>query len=94
MELNEILGRCDHTLLAQTATWDEIRAIMEAELPDTAHIVALMEKTGMPIRPADIGESEQDVLDAFRCSRDIRDKYLTSSLLWDLGLLADWPLTM
>ena len=76
------------------AHWDEIRAIMDAELPDTADIVALMEKVGMPVRPADIGESEQDVLDAFRCSRDIRDKYLTSSLLWDLGLLADWPLTM
>lgn len=76
------------------AHWEEIRAIMDAELPDTADIVALMEKVGMPIRPADIGESEQDVLDAFHCSRDIRDKYLTSSLLWDLGLLADWPLTM
>ena len=29
MELKEILGRCDHTLLAQTATWDEIRAICD-----------------------------------------------------------------
>ena len=27
MELKEILGKCDHTLLAQTATWDEIRAL-------------------------------------------------------------------
>ena len=29
MELKEILGRCDHTLLAQTATWDEIRALCD-----------------------------------------------------------------
>ena len=29
MELKEILAKCDHTLLAQTATWDEIRAICD-----------------------------------------------------------------
>ncbi len=29
MELKEILARCDHTLLAQTATWEEIKAICE-----------------------------------------------------------------
>ena len=29
MELSEILAKCDHTLLAQTATWDEIRAICD-----------------------------------------------------------------
>lgn len=29
MELNEILSKCDHTLLAQTATWDEIQALCD-----------------------------------------------------------------
>ena len=29
MELKEILSRCDHTLLTQTATWDEIRAVCD-----------------------------------------------------------------
>ena len=29
MELNEILSRCDHTLLSPTATWEEIRAICD-----------------------------------------------------------------
>lgn len=29
MELKEILGKCDHTLLAQGATWEEIRAICD-----------------------------------------------------------------
>ncbi len=27
MELKEILSRCDHTLLSQTASWEEIRAV-------------------------------------------------------------------
>ena len=29
MELQEILSKCDHTLLAQTATWQEIRSICD-----------------------------------------------------------------
>lgn len=29
MNITEILARCDHTLLLQTATWDEIRAICD-----------------------------------------------------------------
>ena len=29
MELSEILAKCDHTLLAQTSTWDEIKAICD-----------------------------------------------------------------
>ena len=29
MELKDILSKCDHTLLTQTATWDEIRAICD-----------------------------------------------------------------
>ena len=29
MELKDILATCDHTLLAQTATWEEIRAICD-----------------------------------------------------------------
>ena len=29
MELKDILAKCDHTLLAQTSTWDEIKAICD-----------------------------------------------------------------
>ena len=29
MKLQEILSRCDHTLLLQESTWDEIRAICD-----------------------------------------------------------------
>ncbi len=29
MELSEILNKCDHTLLTQTATWEEIRGICD-----------------------------------------------------------------
>ena len=29
MKIEEILSKCDHTLLAQTATWAQIRAICD-----------------------------------------------------------------
>ena len=29
MDLKDILARCDHTLLGQTATWAEIKAICD-----------------------------------------------------------------
>ena len=32
MELKSILEKCDHTLLAQTATWEEIRAVCDLSL--------------------------------------------------------------
>ena len=67
--------------------WGEIQRFIAEELPDTEAIAALMRDLGMPMVPADIGISDQDTQDAFIASRDIRDKYLTSSMLWDMGLL-------
>jgi len=72
--------------------WDEIVQIMDEELPDTAETVALMRRLGLPTVPREIGVTDQQTLDAFRHSRDIRDKYLTSSMLWDMGLLDTFPL--
>ena len=67
--------------------WPEIRAIIREELPPREQVYSLMKKCGMPLIPADLNLSRQDTLDALEGSREIRDKYLTSSLLWDLGLL-------
>ena len=67
--------------------WDEIQRFIAEELPETETIAAMMENLGMPMVPADIGISREDTENAFIGSRDIRDKYLSSSMLWDLGLL-------
>ena len=37
MELRDILAKCDHTLLAQTATWEEIRAICDCAAKATVN---------------------------------------------------------
>jgi len=67
--------------------WDDILRAIDEELPQTQEIEALMKSLGMAMEPEDIGVSRQDTVDAFRASRDTRKKYLTSSMLWDMGEL-------
>ena len=68
------------------AGWDEIQRIIREELPDYEWLCNAMAATGMPMKPADIHVPEKDVIDAFVGARDIRDKYLCCSMIWDLGL--------
>ena len=71
------------------AHWDEILTAIDEELPDTQEIEALMQSLSMAMEPEDIGINRQDTVDAFRLSRDTRKKYLTSSMLWDMGELSE-----
>ena len=72
------------------AHWDEIQKIIREELPDTQTLQSVMAATGMPTTPHELGLTPKDVSDAFVCARDIRDKYLSCSMLWDLGELDDF----
>lgn len=67
--------------------WPAILNIIKEELPDSTDTQKLMASLRMPLTPADLGISPKLARDALWCSRDIRDKYVTSSMLWDLGLL-------
>ncbi len=70
--------------------WDGIRKIIADELPDRDWLLGKMKATGMPMTPEEIGVSHRDAVDAFLRSRDIRDKYMSSSLLWDLGVIEEF----
>ncbi len=74
--------------------WPDILRIAAEELPTRAEIHRMMASLGMPLTPQDIGFTDRDTTDALLGARDIRNKYLTSSMLWDLGLLyeeaPDW----
>ncbi len=69
--------------------WETILQIIN-ELPSYNDVTHLMKKIGMPTLPQEIGYSTQDTVDAFVCSRDVRKKYLTSSLIWDLGYMDEF----
>ena len=62
---------------------------MQEELPDTAVLRAQMERLKMPMTPDDLGISQQDTLDAWTGSREIRDNYLCSSVCGDLGWMSE-----
>ena len=70
--------------------WDEIQRIIREELPDYDWLRGIMAATGMPLTPADIDIPDEDVIDAYLGSRDIRDKYLSCSLIWDIGMTDDF----
>ena len=72
------------------AHWDDILAVIREELPDYNALYRAMAATGMPLTPADIDIPTQDVVNAFVGARDIRDKYLSCSLLWDMGLTEEY----
>lgn len=72
--------------------WDKILKIAD-EAPPAAEIEAIMKQAGMPTKPEEIGVSKKDVIDAFICSRDLRAKYMLSSMIWDIGYMdefAEW----
>ena len=70
--------------------WDDIQRLMAEELPTCDEIVSLMEELRMDTTPEELGLSRKDTLDAFFGAREIRDKYMTSSILWDLGVLEEF----
>lgn len=72
------------------AHWPDIQSIIREELPSANKIKQLMLTLNMATTPEDICLDHQATLDAYFGSREIRDKYLTSSMLWDLGLLEQY----
>ena len=65
--------------------WDNILKIIEEELPSSEKLEKLMRSVGLPASPETIGV-EDHIDRVFRATKDIRDKYVLSRLIWDLGL--------
>ena len=66
--------------------WDKLVKIMDEELPSAARIAEIMDSAGLPKTLEQAGLS-CDVKKAFAATRDIRDKYVLTGLLWDIGEL-------
>ncbi len=65
--------------------WNQILEIINDEMPQYSEMLNLYKKIGFPTEYAQIGESEESANEAFIHTKDIRDKYILSRLLWDLG---------
>ena len=67
--------------------WDVLLDIICEELPSSAEIEGLLQKIGAPTTLGQIGVEAGLEPMIFRATKDIRDKYVLSRLLWDLGIL-------
>lgn len=69
--------------------WEKICNIIREEIPEKKEIERLLDLIDAPKRPSDIGLCD-DLKTTFLATKDIRDKYVLSRLLWDIGLLNDF----
>ena len=68
--------------------WEEIQKIID-ELPEETWLREKLKETGAPLTPEELGISREMVHDSFIATKDIRDKYISTRLLWDLGMLEE-----
>ena len=68
------------------AHWDEIEAVIHS-LPLPEEIVPRLQAIGQPVSFAELGFSAEETKNAILFSKDVRDKYIGSRLMWDLGIL-------
>ena len=73
-----------HNLVSR---WPEILRIIDEELPAYEAVLSLLRRIGAPTVPADFGLDNADAPKVFAMTRDIRDKYILSTLAFDLGIL-------
>jgi len=67
--------------------WPQILEVVEAELPPRAELERVFTTIGEPMLPDEIGISLQQVREALYATMEIRDKYICSRLMWDLGVI-------
>lgn len=82
-ELDGHAARLDRIL----ANWDRILTIIDEELPSAETIDALLASIQAPRDVEEIGIDAAILPMTVKAAKDIRDKYVLSRLLWDLGVL-------
>ena len=65
--------------------WEEICKIIKEEIPPQNKIEEILQSIGAPTTLEDI-EIDCDLSLTLKATKDIRDKYVLSRLLWDLGI--------
>ena len=69
--------------------WGEIVAMISEELPNTEELIKQLRAAGAPVSAKEIGISDEVLKQTFLMTKDLRNKYMAGSLLWDLGLLEE-----
>ena len=67
--------------------WDRIVQIIDEEVPTLSELDQLYDLIGLSKSPEVFGIKNDLIPMTFKASKDIRDKYVLSRLLWDLGVI-------
>lgn len=70
--------------------WDEILKIIDEELPTLAEFEAILDSFEAPKSLAEVGMDDSNLGMVLKCTKDIRDKYILSRLIWDLGIIDEF----
>lgn len=69
--------------------WDLILQIIHEELPPSSQIEQILTQIDAPTSLESIGIHTEEFPKIFKCTKDIRDKYVLSRLAWDLGVIEE-----
>ena len=69
--------------------WEQILQIIAEEIPSYEFVENALLTVGAPTSAQEIGISNEETHNAFLMAKDIRDKYVGTRLLWDLGCLEE-----
>lgn len=69
--------------------WQDILQIIDDEIPAYEFVEKALTTVGAPTEPSQICISPEETRVAFLMAKDIRDKYVGTRLLWDLGMLEE-----
>lgn len=82
------LGKHSNRVNRIPGKWDKILEVIKG-LPPYEDVYSLIKSIGAPVSAAELGYSKEQIRTTFKMTKDVRDKYIASRLLWDLGLLDD-----
>lgn len=84
-ELSRHAARLDRII----EIWPALLQIINEEIPPYETVENALKAVGAPVSAEQIGLNRWEVHTAFLMTKDIRDKYIASRLLWDLGMLEE-----
>ena len=70
--------------------WERILGVIDEELPSVEAFEELLQTIGLPTSIEQIGIERDKLPMTLKCTKDMRDKYVLTRLLWDLGILDEF----
>ena len=67
----------------------QILQIIDEEIPSAAELEQLLDALEAPKCLSHVGTDDSELPIIFKCTKDIRDKYVLSRLAWDLGIIEE-----